>query len=398
MTTDGGSDERRASYELVGEGNEVYCCAHLIQLAIDDVLNTTRATTPALCSRHRALVSKLHDLVIFILSHKDVHTRFCDLTKEKRQENGARQFETLVFDNDTRWDSEVDMIERVVYFDAEILLLFREDYDIPHDLMISGEEFDLAYAMILVLTPFRIFTKFVQNKHIATLYRVPRMIDDLISGISEQDLQAKLRNRYPTTMDIAMNLQRCLAEAVKKRFASMFEQDSLAMAALMLSPGKDRFVFSNFEFDNDMKAKVIAKIADEVIELLPSNSTDERKQHYRRTALITIELAKHQLDEVDESADPLAWWPQKKELSLLFPVAQMLFAIPASSAEDERAFSSAGFLLNQRRGRLALDSFKAEFRVRQFIVEGTSVHTQDGRQARMDRFAKLLDLYKNNRQ
>ena len=52
--------------------------------------------------------------------------------------------------------------------------------------------------------------------------------------------------------------------------------------------------------------------------------------------------------------NPLVWWKEIEEqgagrgLGLLLPVARMYLAIPASSADVERTFSSAGFLLDGR--------------------------------------------------
>lgn len=45
------------------------------------------------------------------------------------------------------------------------------------------------------------------------------------------------------------------------------------------------------------------------------------------------------LDNADADENPLHWWLKRVHVALLFPVAQILFAIPALSAEDEWAFS-----------------------------------------------------------
>ena len=70
----------------------------------------------------------------------------------------------------------------------------------------------------------------------------------------------------------------------------------------------------------------------------------------------------------------------------------MYLAIPASTSDDERVFSSAGFILNQRRTRLDLDNFRRENRVRQYITLGNSVNSLSGRNARMEAIRPLVEL------
>ncbi len=71
----------------------------------------------------------------------------------------------------------------------------------------------------------------------------------------------------------------------------------------------------------------------------------------------------------------------------------MLFAIPASSADCERSFSSAGFTLDSRRNRMDVEVFRQEHRLRRFLVSGTDLHTQVGRQTRLDRMNLLINRY-----
>lgn len=288
MTTDGGPDERKAAEELVGEDNQIYCCAHLIQLAIDDVLNRSRDNAPALCHRHRALVIKMHQLVVYILTHRLVLDSFTELARQKRDtEIGSRNFSTLLKDNDTRWDSELAMIERVVYFDKEIQQLYEKHDDMPLDLVISNIEFDLAYAMIRILQPFRHFTKYVQHAKIATLYQVPRLIDQLVCPFTMDQLQEMLTDRHPTTVDLAINFQQCLVEATKTRFEPMFGRTSLALAALMLSPGSGRFQFQHSIMTEEILESVLERLIDEAI-VLRNNATDEQK--YRALVRATFEV------------------------------------------------------------------------------------------------------------
>jgi len=60
--------------------------------------------------------------------------------------------------------------------------------------------------------------------------------------------------------------------------------------------------------------------------------------------------------QVSIDTNPLAWWAQRKDsMPLLWKYARMVLAIPATSAPSERAFSSAGNLVTQKRARLSGD-------------------------------------------
>ena len=104
-------------------------------------------------------------------------------------------------------------------------------------------------------------------------------------------------------------------------------------------------------------------------------------------------LARRRLDAIPEDTDPLSWWPKQALLASIFPLAKMLLAIPASSAEPERSFSSASFTLDQRRYRVNLAHFRSEHRIRRFLTAGGSSETEEGRNQRLVRVRALLARY-----
>ena len=71
----------------------------------------------------------------------------------------------------------------------------------------------------------------------------------------------------------------------------------------------------------------------------------------------------------------------------------MLLAIPATSADNERAFSSASFTLDYRRTRLDIASFRAEHRIRRYLISGTDHHSVEGRELRRQRVERLLERF-----
>src|SRR5262249_46394619 len=135
-------------------------------------------------------------------------------------------------------------------------------------------------------------------------------------------------------------------------------------------------------------------MVDDFALLLPTDMQPDVVDDMRGMALTQIRMARRLLDTLGEETDALEWWPQQQStLGPLFSLAKMLFAIPVTSADNERSFSSAGFTLDDRRTRLELESFRSEHRVRRFIVACADNQTAEGRQLRLERVGRLLERF-----
>lgn len=332
---------------------------------------------------------------MYVNGHRSPYQRFKELTALKRaSEAGCKAWDELVLDNDTRWDSELMLLERVVYFDAELLQLSRDDeYGVPRDCILTAAEFDLAYAMTIILDPFRKFTKFVQNRSKITLAYLPGMLDDLVTNLNADNIKDKLARRSEIIFPQVAAFQEQLTLSLKIRFADIFQGSSLALSARYLLPGPNLFEFANFVLDDEALDRIRENLLDDFEALLPMELSDEEKVFHRGVAAAALPLARRLLDRLDPRVDPLEWWPRQDILSSLFHLAKMLFGIPASSGDNERAFSSAGFTLDKTRSRLNIDSFRCEHRIRRFITGSTSQHTHEGRAKRSERVQVLLELY-----
>lgn len=299
-------------------------------------------------------------------------------------------FEALVEDVITRWDSELAMLERLYYFDKEILkLLLMVELGFPADLLMNRLEFDVAYAMTLVLTPLRVFTKFVQNKSSVTLAYMPQKIDELITALAPGSFAARLAGCAAGVLEEMEKFQRCLVASIKIRFSDIFEGESLALAARYFLPGKDLFQFQNFTVDDAKLEIVTENILSDLVELLPATTTEAQKAKKRTLARAILLAAREALDEEDPEVNPLEWWPNHPDFSILYAVVKMLLQIPASSAENERSFSSASFIMDQRRTRLDIDNFRREHRIRRALCSAASPQEKVERSnALLERFAE----------
>lgn len=165
----------------------------------------------------------------------------------QQSEQGAKHWEQLVLDNDTRWDTELMLLERVVYFDNEILAMYQmEDLRVPPDCIFTRLELDLATGMVKVLDPFRHFTKWAQLRNAVTLAYLPEKVEKLLDDISIGTIDRQLRDPRPAITEPLHALQARLVAAVKSRFATVFQDSSLALAARFLLPGRGRFTFRHF--------------------------------------------------------------------------------------------------------------------------------------------------------
>lgn len=413
-TNDGAGDEQKAANQLVQEGNNLHCCAHNVQLSIDDCLDGKRAQPPADCAPHREVIRKAHDLVVFINGHRATTQRFLELSELKRRtEAGAKAWELLILDNDTRWDTDLMLLERVVYFDTELLDLYQDAaLGIPHDIVLSREEFDLAVGMVKVLEPFREFTKFVQYREKVTLAYVPGKLDELVGKIQPGAFDDQLRGRVVAIFPLLRDFQTRLIDSVKRRFASLFQGSSLALAALYCLPGNALFTFEHFELEEVEEdegeegeeeeggrearclAEVRVKLLDDFASLLPSGTPQAQLAAYRTIAAASLDLARAKLDQVPAAVDPLQWWPRQTDLASLHSLVKMLLSIPASSADNERSFSSASNTMGLRRTRLELESFRFEHRVRRFMTAGgADAQSQQGRVRRVERSRRLFERF-----
>lgn len=257
-TNDGAGNERKAAFQLVQDGNDFWCAAHRVQLVINDCLDPKQAEPPADCQALRAVVAKAHRLVVFVNGHRAPQQLFKQLTQRKRaDEEGANAWEQLVLDNDTRWDTDLMLLERVIYFDTEILQLCQDrDAGLPRNCILERAEFDLAFSMTLVLGPFRKFTKWVQHRNLVTVAYLPGKLDDLLGAIAPGLLDAQLAGRDPTIFPLLHAFQARLASGLRERFAPIFAGGSLALAARYLLPGQNLFQFLHFQ----VPAEVIQQV------------------------------------------------------------------------------------------------------------------------------------------
>ena len=225
------------------------------------------------------------------------------------------------------------MLERVVYFDQEILELYQDDsLDFPPDIILDEFEFDLAKGISLVLTPFKVFTKFVQKKNDVTLAYLPHFVDRLVSELAPGSFRARLEGATEGVLQSIEDFQGCLVNSLRSRFGNVFEGESLALAAIYLLKGRTFSTSGISRSLGEYKRSSHGEDLNDLTELLPEGIDEQTKDLNRATASYALQMARIALDQEDDDVNPLEWWPLRHNLSCLYPLAKLLFGIPASSS------------------------------------------------------------------
>lgn len=133
-------------------------------------------------------------------------------------------------------------------------------------------------------------------------------------------------------------------------------------------------------------------MVDDTLALMP-NVDPEDLQDIKETAELLLKRVTRKLRNADPNIDPFTWWPQQQaEFGSLFPMVKMMFAIPATSADNERSFSSASYTLDSHRYKMDIDTFRKEHRIRRHLT-GSEGHDQAGRQDKVNRMSSLLNIF-----
>ncbi len=364
-TTDGAANERKCAFQLVGAGSDLHCSAHLGQLAIHDVVDTNPFLN---------LITKSHSLVVVIRGHNLLVTKFKELARAK---DGCRNFEALVLDVTTRWDSTLTLLEHTIFFDDEI----RQLHSLPEfaqfirPFIYSLEEFIIIRFMVGCLAYFRLFTKFLEHRNKPTLCYLPSQLDSLIHNLKAVVVETP---DDPIVLKTCVLFRKHLIRAVRDRFGWVFNDASLPLEASLLIPG-NKLEFTYFTVTEEVKEFLKTNLLkDARSSCLSPDSTPNQKNLLYATVEYALEsmfyspsvlidsLVVQSSAKLPPEASLLEWW-SKQPFPSIVPLIKMLLAIPATSSESERAFRSAGLILDPLRTRLSPQHLNQEFRLRSYL-------------------------------
>ena len=148
--------------------------------------------------------------------------------------------------------------------------------------------------------------------------------------------------------------------------------------------------------DGETLRAVKTHMMNDFIELLPPNMPENLKALNTTMARATLELSRIMLDALGEDTNPFEWWPSQSNLSALFPLAKMLFSIPASTSDSalrmsERLVPQGLRSISFGLGWTWIISVESIEFDNIYMVAGTDLHHQDGRKLREERDLSLIN-------
>ena len=312
----------------------VPCFAHTLQLAINDGLKSCRSIS--------SIVTKASRIVN--------HVRKSTIATEKME---ALYGKTLVAKNETRWNSQLKMVRRIVEVDVDKVVEKRE-------LSLTSYEKAVLRELVEVLEPFEEATDILQGDKYSSISLVIPSLLGLKRHLN--DLNTRHSTRLTTT----------LKSALDHRFGGTFD-DPLYICGAMLDP---RFKL-NWSDDEEKHKKIFLEEADKLDQAGESDSStsDEEPSAAKKGKLFSYMVVPHHVrnkrkksceqelllylqDGLPCDNPPSFWKLKESEYPILAQLARKLYSVPATSAPVERVFSQAGKILTPSRSRLLPQNFE----------------------------------------
>ena len=391
--TENAANEQKA-FEIL-EWQRIGCFGHRLNLVVKAGLGVTEISR--IIARGRSLVSHFHrsSLSNEILMEKQIL-----LLPEKAQGH------KLINDVQTRWNSTLDMLQRLVEQTPALHAAVMDPklgsrYKDLKTKIFSFEEQAEVENLIEVLIPFKKATEILSADKNITVHKVLPSVIKL-----EQALEKKAENN--SGVEVAKGIMR-------KQLESRFLDKDFFILACLLHPETKQLAFLKpnerehartllWDEIKDLEMAPVIKLEkkdDPVTEdngeenepplptlFLDSESESEDEERLERPTkklksdennnrevkssgwlddIICTgtsqqktqeELARNELDlfmaEKATASDPLEWW---KNRQYLYPrisrIAKKILCVPSSSVSSERVFSLAGNVVNKKRSQLA---------------------------------------------
>lgn len=328
------------------------CLGHTLQLAIKDAKEVTPGV-PDILKKCRAIVGHYKHSAKATASLEDCQ-RQLELPALK-----------LIQDVETRWNSEHDMLSRLLQLKAAVCLeLATSDTTIAS---LTPQEWRTVEGLVKALAPVASATKDLSGQKYATLsavipflYGTEMVLKDCIAADDVTSLFTKNMLKAMKTRFVGYSEQKeyVMATACDPRFKNIFCREAAPEMVLM--------EFAQSELERSAPAppapcdrpgpsapvpstERTSGIWDQIEKLAMSG----QKQLHASSA---IEEFRQYLREptCDRNDDPLAYWQAAgKKYPSVRTLAMKYLGIPATQVPSEKLFSTAGNIVRAQRERLA---------------------------------------------
>lgn len=263
-------------------------------------------------------------------------------------------------DSETRWNSKLEMLLSVyeLYEEISAILLERGE-----ECRLQDIHLDVLPELIKFLEPFKDACLSLEKEEKITLPLVLLWQKKLLSGCEFK----------PDDEDFIKDLKSRCKELIKEKYV-LKDEHKLATFLCpsfrqlrMLTENERKDVMNIVVKNLDEVTLMDTQLDDTVVNTPPVSQTSEETTKRKKIEKDFMEWQdqeevleeKNEIDIYCSLKAPLnpddvnAWWKShQRELKKLSKLAQRILCIPATSASCERNFSTAGYLIHERRTRL----------------------------------------------
>jgi len=323
----------------------INCFAHTLQLCVKDGLASS------------SILSKVLARAAKVVNHIKKST----LATEKMEKMFGK---TVIPRNETRWNSQLKMIRRLVEVNTDEVVEKPELKFTSHEKVVMKE-------MIQILEPFEEATDLTQGDQYVSISLV------IPSVVGLQKHLSQVNSRYLSL------LVRKLKTALDERLGHV-EDECLYLSATILDP-RFKLAWHDPE-DTEGLSEAKKTVLEAVVSLTPngadpaetqpisetesyfSSDVDSAEPPKKKSKLFSFmkttpipkkrktcseELEAYCREDIVSDVDPLMFWKKNsREYPSLARLAQRVLAVPATSGAVERVFSQAGKILRPDRSRL----------------------------------------------
>ena len=357
VTTDNGSNIVLA-IDMAG-WVRLSCFSHTLQLSVERAMAMPEITK--ILARCRRLVS-----------HFNHSSKSSYLLKEKQQNLNHKQH-NLVQDVATRWNSAYYMVRRVLEQQQPLCATLLELK--KGDLMPSDSEFSIMEKYVVVMKPLVEITEVIGAEQWVTIsalrpllhkllhiHLIAKSTDSKMESALKNTIRSDLQNRYVDDalvfltkvafLDPRFKMLGFLNSSEREDVISQVKEEAIALAeSVMEQDDSDNAQTSSGTQQTKGEHKLMKLLGDVV-----QGSTEDQQLTITPFQKASIEINRYNGEVVTE-LNPLCWWKENlHKYPLLSRLARKYLCIPATSVPTERAFSSAGNIVNAKRSCLQPDS------------------------------------------
>lgn len=269
----------------------------------------------------------------------------------------------LIMDVVTRWNSTLDMIERVSNLQAPVEATIGLLHNPVQNL--TEQEWQILPDIIKILKPFKQLTEEMSSENTVTISKV------LAANGSVLSILNNLQNII--TRELSKNLLDKLITEFNARFKNSSRHPLLSKSALLDPRFKKQSFFDNNSYESaktslkaDLQGMTDPELTtdEEVGNEAKTKSTDVEEESIwmefdTRTAISTTSTAashiitmRQYIEEkiIYRKENPLKWWQTRAPLyPQLSNLAQKYLCVMATSVPSERIFSKSGQILSEKR-------------------------------------------------